>query len=185
MENGGIFIPIDTWGFSELNWRHNFPGGIIWKISRINHGFVFWGCSWFYTQMSKVENYMPYAYALILFAYCIILLSLPSCPLCLPMTSSLCRTSFVSVYNLTMKSSLSVYFTFQSLRIEMTNFQECFLFLKLCLQMPSSPWDSRILSQSSIPTKTGDYTNFDLPDLSAGTGAVKLHLIQFHLNLSD
>jgi hypothetical protein len=37
----GIFTPIDTWGFSELNWRHNFPEGKIWKISRINHGSVF------------------------------------------------------------------------------------------------------------------------------------------------
>ena len=57
----GIFTPIDTWGFSELNWRHNFPGGKIWKISRINHGSVFWDVrdSTLKCQMLKITCHMP------------------------------------------------------------------------------------------------------------------------------
>jgi hypothetical protein len=143
----GIFTPIYTWGFSELNWRHNFPGGIIWKISRINHGSVFrgWRDSTLKRQMLKITCHMPMPlYFFILHYFALYRRARCVCP-----------------------------------------WHQACARLHLYQVMPSSPWDSRILSQSSIPTKTGDYTNFDLPDLSAGTGAVKLHLIQFHLNLSD
>ena len=121
----GIFTPIDTWGFSELNWRHNFPGGKIWKISRINHGSVFWDVrdSTLKCQMLKIIGvctadifFPPFGKGIGIYMACnfhlacnfALFCSLPSCPLCLPMTSSLCTTSFVSGYNLPMKSSLSV-----------------------------------------------------------------------------